>query len=116
MRPLVLSLALLATVCALVPATAGAGVPTKTVKVQDGYFSPSRLTVRPGTIVRWVWPAGLSDTHDVMLGRGPAGVRHFMSEYAASDYTYRKRLWKVGTYSLLCDLHQGMNMKVVVRR
>ena len=103
--------------CALVPATAGAGSgPTKTVTVHDGYFTPSKLTVKSGTTIRWTWARGLTDTHDVMLTRRPRGVRPFMSEYAAGDYTFKRRLRVPGRYSFVCDLHQGMKMTVVVKR
>ncbi len=101
---------------ALVPATAGAGAgPTRTVTLHDNYFSPSKLTVKPGTTIKWVWPSGLSDTHDVMLNKHPKGVKPFMSDYAAGGYSFKRKLFKQGTYTFLCDLHQGMTMKVVVK-
>jgi plastocyanin len=103
------------TAIALVPATAGAGV-TRSVTVHDGYFSPSRLTVKSGTTIRWVWGTGLTDTHDVMLDKHPRGVAPFMSDYAASSYTFKRTLKKPGTYTFICDLHQGMGMKIVVKR
>jgi plastocyanin len=101
--------------CALVPAVAGASGATRSVTVGDGYFSPSKLTVKSGTTIRWVWGSGLSYTHDVMLGRHPKGVAPFMSDYAAGDYTFKRKLTKAGTYTFLCDLHQGMKMTVVVK-
>jgi plastocyanin len=88
---------------------------TKTVKVNDGYFMPSKLTVPSGTTVRWVWNTGLSDTHDVMLDRHPAGVKPFMSDYAAGSYSFKRKLTKRGKYSFICDLHQGMKMSITVR-
>lgn len=103
--------------CALVPATAGAGAgPTRMVSLHDDYFSPSKLTVKRGTTIRWVWGSGLTDTHDVMLDRHPRGVKPFMSEYAAGGYTFKRKLTVPGTYTFLCDLHQGMRMKIVVKR
>jgi plastocyanin len=116
MRRLAMVAAALAA-CALVPATAGAGTsPTKTVTVHDGYFTPSKLTVKSGTTIKWKWGTGLSDTHDVMLDRHPRGVRPFMSDYAAGDYSFKRRLKVPGKYSFVCDLHQGMTMTVVVKR
>ena len=103
--------------CALVPATAGAGAgPTKTVTLHDDYFSPAKLTVRPNTTIKWVWAPALTDTHDVMLVKHPKGVKPFMSEYAAGDYTFKRMLTKPGTYTFKCDLHQGMNMTIVVKK
>jgi len=101
---------------ALAPATAGAGAgTTKTVAVHDGYFSPSKLTVKAGTTIRWKWAYGLTHTHDVMLDRHPKGVAPFMSDYAAGDYSFKRRLKKAGKYTFLCDLHEGMRMTVVVK-
>ena len=103
--------------CALVPATAGAGAgPTKTVTIRDNYFAPGKLTVKPGTTIRWTWAGGLTNTHDVMLDKHPRGVKMFMSDYAAGGYTFKRKLVVPGTYTFLCDIHQGMTMKIVVKR
>jgi plastocyanin len=102
---------------ALVPAAAGAGVgPTKTVTLHDDYFSPSKMTVKSGTTIKWNWATGLTDTHDVMLDKHPKGVKRFMSDYAAGGYTFKRKLVVPGTYTFLCDIHQGMTMKIVVKR
>src|SRR4051794_15015043 len=87
----------------------------KTVKIWDNYFSASKLTVRSGTTIRWVWADGLTNTHDVMLAKHPRGVKPFMSEYAAGGYSFKRMLTKSGTYTFKCDLHEGMHMTVVVR-
>jgi plastocyanin len=103
--------------CVIVPASAGAITgPTKTVAIHDNYFMPGKLTVKPGTTIKWSWPSGLTNTHDVMLDKHPRGVKMFMSDYAAGDYSYKRKLTVPGTYTFVCELHQGMNMKVVVKR
>ena len=43
------------------------------------------------------------------------GPKPFMSEYAAGGYSFKRKLVKRGTYTFLCDLHQDMTMKVVVK-
>jgi plastocyanin len=101
--------------CALVPASAGASGATRTVTLHDNYFSPAKLTVKAGTTIKWVWPFGLTNTHDVMLGKHPRGVKPFMSDYAAGDYSFKRTLKKAGTYTFVCDLHQGMKMTIVVK-
>ena len=98
---------------AAIAATAG---PTKTITLHDDYLSPSKLTVKAGTTIKWVWPIGLTDTHDVMLAKRPSGVKPFMSEYAAGGYSFKRKLVKPGTYTFKCDIHQGMTMKIVVKR
>src|SRR5436190_1311996 len=97
-------------------ATASAASATRKVTVADGYFSPSKLTVKSGTTIRWVWANGLSYTHDVMLDKAPKGVKHFMSDYAAGGYSFKRALKVPGKYSFLCDLHQNMRMSVAVTR
>lgn len=117
MRRSVATIGTLVMGAALVPAVAGAGVgPTKTVTLHDDYFSPSKMTVKSGTTIKWNWPVGLTDTHDVMLNKHPKGVKRFMSDYAAGGYTFKRKLVVPGTYTFLCDIHQGMTMKIVVRR
>ena len=102
--------------CALVPASAGAGSgPTKTVTLHDNYFTPAKLTVKPNSTIKWVWPTGLTNTHDVMLVKHPKGVKTFMSDYAAGGYSFKRMLTKAGTYTFECDMHQGMKMTVVVK-
>jgi plastocyanin len=101
---------------AVTDAVAGASsVSTRKVMIYDDYFSPSKLTVKAGTTIKWVWGSGLSNTHDVMLAKHPRGVKTFMSDYAAGDYSYKRTLTKPGTYTFLCELHQGMKMSVVVK-
>jgi plastocyanin len=102
--------------CVLVPAAAGAGAgPMRTVTLHDDYYSPSKLTVKAGTTIKWVWGSGMTNTHDVMLDKHPKGVKRFMSDYAAGDYTFKRMLSKPGKYTFVCDLHQGMEMSIVVR-
>jgi plastocyanin len=46
----------------------------------------------------------------------PKGVKTFMSDYAAGDYSFKRKLTVPGTYTFMCELHEGMTMKVVVKR
>jgi plastocyanin len=120
--PIVLGAAALA----LVPATAGAGAAGthrakhrpvhKTVRIGDNYYSPTKLTVPVGSTITWKWPSTTGDSHDVNLGKRPKHVRAFHSQIAASDYSFRRRLTRPGTYNIFCSLHANMKMKIVVRR
>jgi plastocyanin len=109
-----------ATVVALALALAGAsaasGPRPRTVRVGDDYYSPTKLTVKKGTKIHWVWNADNADSHDVRLKRGPKGVKKFHSELAASDYSYSKKLTVPGTYKIYCSLHNEMRETIVVRR
>ena len=101
---------------ALAGASAASGPKPRTVRVGDDYYSRTKLTVRKGTKIRWVWNSDNADSHDVRLRRGPKGVKKFHSELAASDYSFSKRLKKPGTYKIYCSLHREMRMTIVVKR
>lgn len=96
---------------------AAAAAASRTVKVRDNVFSPARLIVRRRTTVRWSWPSQPGDVHDVKLASGPRGVKRFQSDPASSDFSFRRRLTRPGTYRILCTLHAAeMRMTIRVRR
>jgi plastocyanin len=99
---------------AAVPAGSATTVVRK-VTLGDDYFAPTRLTVRKGTTVRWLWPGDLANTHDVKLGRHPKGAKPFHSPPAAADFSFQRRLTVPGTYTIVCTLHVTMTMRIVVK-
>jgi plastocyanin len=101
---------------ALAGASAASGPKPRTVKVGDDYYSPVKLTVKPGTKIKWTWLDGNADTHDVRLGSRPKGVKKFKSELAASDYSFSKKLTVPGTYKIYCSLHKEMRETIVVKK
>lgn len=103
---------------AAVPAAAGGGKPQKkTVKIADNYYSPSKLTVNRNSTITWKWPDTTGDTHDVLLDKGPKGVKKFQSESAGSFYSYKRKLTVPGKYQIICTLHeQEMKMTITVRK
>ena len=109
------ALALGAAALALGPAAEGAKAPKKTTKVGDNFFSPKKVSVKAGTTMTWKWLSDNGDSHDVKLKKAPRGVKKFTSEIAATDYSYKKKLSKKGTYSLVCTLHQEMSQKITVK-
>ena len=98
---------------ASVPASGGATgarAKTRTVIVGSNFYSPSRLTIRRGDRVRWVWRGGM-DRHDVNVRRGP---ERFNSPTQTSG-TYTRRFRRPGTFRLYCTQHR-MFMTLKVRR
>lgn len=86
------------------------------VRVGDDFFGPARVTVKPDTTIVWRWYAGNRHTHDVRLVRAPKRVKRFHSDFATSDFSYRRKLTRRGTYRLLCTIHSGqMKQTIVVR-
>ena len=69
------------------------------VAVRNAVFSPRRLSVPSGAVVRWSF--GDPVQHDVTLVSGP---RAFASAYTRRG-TYRKRLTTPGRYKIFCSLH-----------
>jgi plastocyanin len=100
---------------ALAGASAASAPKPRTVRVGDDYYSLTKLTVRKGTKIRWVWNSDNADSHDVRLKSGPRGVKKFHSELAASDYSYSRRLTVPGTYRIYCSLHREMKETIVVK-
>ena len=108
---------LVAMLVAAVPAVlaAQALAATRSVKVGDDYFvrkgSVPTVTVKKGTKVTWRWRG--HDTHNLAVTKGPA---RFQSSFKSSG-TFSKRMRKVGTYTIVCTIHQpGMKMKLRVTR
>jgi plastocyanin len=89
---------------------------TRTVRVADDFFSPSRLTVRRGTTIRWAWSRRNSNRHDVALRARPRGVRRFRSPSARRSFVFRRKLRRPGAYRFVCTFHDGMAMRISVRR
>ena len=113
-------LALVAAVGVAPAVTAGASSSSKrpvrrTVKIGDNFFAPTKLTVPVNSTITWKWPSEVGDTHDVALRKGPKGFKKFESPIAASDFSFRRRLTKRGTYRIYCTLHEGMVQTITVR-
>jgi plastocyanin len=84
--------------------------PTKTIKLGDNFFSPSKVTVAAGTVVTFQWTG--SSTHNVSVVKGP---QKFTSPNQ-SDGTYVRTLTKPGTYKIVCTFHPGMNLTLKVKK
>ncbi len=91
-------------------ATSPTQTPTKTIKLSDNFFSPSKMTVTAGTVVTFKWTG--SNTHNVTVRKGP---EKFTSPNQ-SDGTYDRTFTKPGTYKIVCTFHPGMNMTLKVKK
>jgi plastocyanin len=80
-----------------------------TIRLRDNLFSPKSKSVARNTTVTFRW-AG-RNAHNVVVTRGP--VR--FSTRAKTTGTYRRKLTRRGTYSIVCTLHPGMALKLRVR-
>ena len=99
------------------PAQAGKTPIKKTVKIGDYFFTPETMTVKKDTYVIWKWPTEGGDGHDVVLRKGPKGVKKFASDVFFADEKYRKKLTVPGKYYILCSLHPDeMKQTITVKR
>jgi plastocyanin len=92
------------------PAAAGAGNATK-VEVGNGFYGPADISVKKDAKVRWNWATGF-ELHDVYVKSGPA---RFHSPTQAAG-TFSHKFSKPGKYVLYCTQHEGMTMKVTVKK
>jgi len=119
---------LAAVVCGAVVVPISSGAPTahpakkvvvKKVKVADDFFAPTKLTIKKGNQINFVWQNTNYDTHNVTLRKGPKGVKHsgFTSINAVRGIHFKRTFLTPGTYHFVCTIHPGtMNLTVVVKR
>ena len=89
------------------------------VSVRDDYFTPMRLTVKRGGVVRWVWSGANLNAHNVTLASGPRGARkgYFSSTATGAINLKFERTFTIpGNYEFYCTLHDLMRMQVRVKR
>jgi plastocyanin len=97
-----------AAVAAGVLAVPSSGAGTRTVSLRDNLFSPASVTVKKGTTMRFVWKG--TAPHNVHVTKGPA---KFTSPVKTTG-NYSRKLTRKGTYTLVCTIHNGMQIKVKV--
>ena len=110
---------------AIVPMSSGASTArpakavVKKVKVADDFFTPTKLTIKKGNQINFVWQNTNYDTHNVTLRKGPRGVKHgkLTSINAVRGIRFQRTFLTPGTYHFVCTIHPGtMNLTVVVKR
>jgi len=99
---------------ALVVGVAPAAAKTRNVKVGDDFFVRSSgvptVKVKKGTTVKWNWTG--SDQHNVVVQKGPASFQSSLK----TKGSYKKKLKKKGTYTIICSIHApDMRMKIKVK-
>lgn len=82
---------------------------TVNVAVKDDFFRPSSITVAKGATVKWTWRG--SDPHNVTTTSGPTSFK----SSTKTKGTFSRTLDKVGTYKIVCTIHE-MRMTVKVKR
>jgi plastocyanin len=91
----------------------------KNVQVVDNFYSPTKVTVKTGQQVNWIWNKSNFNTHTVTLIKGPKGVskQKFSSIQASAGIHFKRTFLKPGVYHFECMLHPlEMNMTVTVKK
>ena len=99
-------------VALLLVGAAPAAAKTRNVKIGDNFFvrnsGVATVSVKKGTIVKWNWTG--NHQHNV-VGSGPSS---FQSPLKRSG-SYKKKMKKKGTYTIVCSIHADMRMKLKVK-
>jgi plastocyanin len=89
------------------------------VEVADDFFSPTKLTIKVGDKVNFVWSATNLETHNVTLVSGPKGVtrKQFSSLDASTSFHFERTFTVPGKYHFQCTIHPTMmNMFLTVKK
>lgn len=90
-----------------------------TITVADDFYSPTNVKVKPNTKLKFKWDSDNTDSHNVILQKGPNGVdkKDFKSATGSIGIKFNPVFEKKGTYDLLCTIHPDvMKMKVTVKK
>ena len=118
-----LAVVALALLIAAVTASSAMARSKLTVTVNDNaqgenYFKPSKKTIRPRTLVTWVWKG--SSLHDVTLYSAPKAIDpDDYGDYSSplkSEGKFRRTLKRTGTYKFQCTVHPDMKQRITVKK
>lgn len=92
----------------------------KIVTVNDFYFAPTKVTIKKGQSVKWVWSETNTAPHDVHLKKGPKKLKkkgtYSTKTTAVTNAQFKKTFTTPGTYKYICTIHPTqMKMTVVVK-
>ena len=107
-------IALLVAVAAVVAAIAvPAFAATKTVKVgPQRQFGPKSLSIKSGDTVKFQWTGKLP--HNVIITKGPKVKKNVTIAGVRTKGTVSKKFNTKRTYTIVCQIHPGMTLKVKV--
>jgi plastocyanin len=91
----------------------------KKVKVADDFFSPTKLTIKVGDKVNFVWSPTNINVHNVTLVSGPKGVnrKQFTSLDGSTSFHFQRTFTVPGKYHFQCTIHPTMmNTFITVKK
>jgi plastocyanin len=90
-----------------------------TIEVADDFFSPTDISVKSNTKVKYKWNPANLDQHNVVLSTGPKKVdkKEFKSATGTIGIKFAPVFEKKGAYDFVCTIHPDvMKMKVTVKK
>jgi len=81
-----------------------------TIAIKNFAFDPSSLTVKSGTVVKWINQDGAS--HAIVSDTGSTVA--FSSDPLSSGASYSFTFTHPGTYSYHCSIHPSMKGTIIV--
>jgi plastocyanin len=96
---------------ALIPPVlaAQAGMGTETVRIDNFTFSPTPLTIAPGTVVTWI-------NHDDIPHSIYCEALNLRSHPLDSEESFSHRFEQPGRFRYICGIHPHMHGEVIVQR
>lgn len=91
----------------------------KKVKVGDDFYSPTKLTIKVGDKVNFIWSSTNLETHNVTLISGPKGVskKQFTSLDGSTSFHFERKFTVPGKYHFRCTIHPTMmNTFITVKK
>jgi plastocyanin len=91
----------------------------KKVKVADDFYSPTKMTIKVGDKVNFVWSPTNVNTHNVTLVKAPKGVnkKKFTSLDGSTHFHFERKFTVPGKYHFLCTIHPTMmNFYLTVKK
>ena len=91
----------------------------KKVKVADDFYSPTKMTIKVGDKVNFVWSPTNVNTHNVTLVKAPKGVnkKKFTSLDGSTQFHFERKFTVPGKYHFLCTIHPTMmNFYLTVKK
>lgn len=83
------------------------------VLVKDNFFKPKVVEIKKDRKVTWLWRG--SNPHNVALKK-PGSAKVFKRSRLKTSGSFTYQFTTVGTWRAICEIHENMTMKVIVRR
>jgi len=90
-------------------ATLSGAATTKSVAVDDDFFSAKKATISKNTTVTWRWRG--ESPHNVT----PTGSKKFKKSTTKTSGTHKVKFTSAGTFRYVCTIHDGMTGSIVVK-